>query len=118
MNKDTPSAQVCCSTPASMLFWGIVFVATFVALMLVSVYYWRPLSTAALAFAIGVGCVANWLKNRTYHCGITGPIFLLGSGLFLMTALAIVHVNSAIVWGLLIAGTVIAFALEARYAAG
>jgi hypothetical protein len=43
--------------------------------------------------AAGIGCIANWVRNRTLHCGITGPIFLLGSTTFLVAGMQIIHVN-------------------------
>ena len=50
--------------------------------------YWRPFhapSAAACAFAMGIGCVANWLKNRSFHCALTSPLFLIAGVVFTST---------------------------------
>jgi hypothetical protein len=114
-DRATPT-QACCSTPSSLAYWCIVSTVAFVPLVLLSVFVWHPLGAAALPFAIGIGCVANWLKNRTYHCGITGPIFLLAGIALLLIATLVVKASSNVVWALAVAGTVVAFFLESRYA--
>jgi hypothetical protein len=53
----------------SVVAWGV--------LSLIGLY-WFPLhalSAATILFAMAIGCVANWLRNRTLHCAITGPLF-------------------------------------------
>jgi hypothetical protein len=112
------SKRVCCSSPAAMSYW---FAASLVAWgVLVAVgNYWRPLdwySASTILLAMGIGCVANWLKNRSFHCAITGPMFLMAGIFFLLADLRIVHVNARFVWSLVSIGTAIAFLLEWRYA--
>jgi len=95
---------------ASLVAWGV--------LSLVGVY-WRPLHASAAAttlFAMAIGCVANWLRNRTLHCAITGPLFLIAAVVFLLSELSMVHVNSLLVWPFVLVGVGIAFLLEWRYA--
>jgi hypothetical protein len=77
----TEHKGACCSSPAAICYW---FVASLIAWGVVSLVglYWRPLraaSAATILFAMGIGCVANWLRNRTLHCVITGPPFLLAA---------------------------------------
>jgi hypothetical protein len=26
---------------------------------------------------MAIGCLANWLRNRSFHCAITAPLFLI-----------------------------------------
>ena len=81
--------------------------------------YWRPLRAsfeATCLFAMAIGCLANWLKNRTYHCAITGPLFLIGGVMFLLSGVRMIPVNTRGVWLFLLAGVGIAFLLERRYA--
>jgi hypothetical protein len=81
--------------------------------------YWRPFhapSAAACLFAMAVGCVANWLKNRTYHCMITGPLFLLAGVAFLLVSVRGIHINTQLVWRFVLIAIGIAFLLEWRYA--
>jgi len=65
--------------------------------------------------AAAVGCVANWFRNRTLHCGITAPIFLAGGVAFLLSDMRMVQINSGVVWPLIFTGIGIAFLLEWQY---
>jgi hypothetical protein len=65
---------------------------------------------------MAIGCVANWLKNRTFHCGITAPVFLIGGTVFLLSGLGTIHVSTAWVWPFVLISVSIAFLLEWRYA--
>jgi len=94
---------------ASLIAWGV--------LSLVGIY-WHPLhalSAATILFAMAIGCVANWLRNRTFHCGITGPLFLIAAVVFLLSDASMVHLNSLVVWPFVLIGVGIAFLLEWRY---
>ena len=110
--------KVCCSSRASICYW---FAASLVAWGLLSlvVLYWRPVGAASastILLAAGVGCVANWLRNRTLHCGITAPLLLLAGILFLLSDVGLLHVAHRFVWPPLASGVGIAFLLEWRYA--
>ncbi len=65
---------------------------------------------------MAVGCLANWLKNRSFHCAITGPLFLVAGVAFLLAVVRLVHINSHYVWWSVVIGIGIAFLLESRYA--
>ena len=97
--------------------------ASLIALGLLSVIglYWRPLGPASaskILLAAGIGCIANWTKNRTLHCSITAPLLLLAGTLFLLSDVGILTVPPRIVWALLGAGVCVAFLLEWKYASG
>jgi hypothetical protein len=65
--------------------------------------YWHPLALVLgvhRSFRHGVGCAANWPRNRSFHCAITGPLFLMAGIFFLLADLR----------------SVLAFLLEWRYA--
>jgi hypothetical protein len=113
------SKRVCCSSPAAMCYW---FAASLIAWGVLSVAgaYWHPLhwnSASTILFAAGIGCIANWLRNRSFHCVITAPLFLIAAVSFLLGDLDIVPVNLRLVWSLVCLGTGVAFLLEWRYAA-
>lgn len=111
----TAHEKACCSSPAAICYWCAASLAAWGALSLAGMY-WRPLhafSAAAILLAMTIGCFANWLRNRTYHCAITGPLFLIAAVLFLLPDA--VHVNAGLVWALVIIGTGVAFLLEWRY---
>lgn len=106
------------SSPAAVYYW---FAASLIAWGVLSLMglYWRPLhalSAATILFAMTIGCVANWLSNRTFHCSITGPLFLIAAVVFLLSDVSIVHVNGIVVWPFVLIGVGVAFLLEWRYA--
>lgn len=76
-----PFANACCTTAAAMCFWAAAFVVLYGAgLVLRSV--WPSLDRygdTLLLAALGTACFINFGRNRTLHCGLTGPIFILGA---------------------------------------
>jgi len=77
---------------ASLIAWGVLGLIGF---------YWRPLhalSAATILFAMAIGCIANRFRNRTLHCTITGPLFLIAAVVFLLSDVSMAHVNSFFVW--------------------
>jgi len=114
----TSPKRACCSSPASMCYW---FAASLIAWGLLSLvgFYWRPLgrgSASTILLAAGIGCVANWTRNRTFHCGITAPLLLIAGTVFLLSDIGILNVPPRIVWIIVGAGVCVAFALEWKYA--
>ena len=104
----------CCSSPTSICYW---FAASLVAWGLLSLcgIYWHPLQASAAAtilFAAGAGCVANWLKNRTFHCAITGPLFLIAGFVFLLRDVLGLPFSAAWIWNSVLIGAGVAFLLE------
>ena len=115
MNGQTKVAEACCTTPSAMRFWLVVFFAALAPLIVIAIF-WHPLSGAAGAFAAGIACGANWLKNRTYHCGISGPILLAAGALLLVAGMRLIHVSPAVIWIVAGAGVALSLCLEWRYA--
>jgi hypothetical protein len=114
----TERKRACCSSPAAMCYWCAASLVAWGVLSLIGLY-WRPLhalSAATILFAMAVGCVANWLRNRTLHCAVTGPLFLIAAVVFLPSDVSMAHVNSLLVWLFGLIGVGIAFPLEWRYA--
>jgi hypothetical protein len=62
-----------------------------------------------------IGCFANWGRNRSFHCAITGPLFLIGGIVFFLSGERLLHVNTNWVWTFVLTGTGIAFLLEWHY---
>lgn len=94
--------KVCCSSPASLCYWFVVSAAAW-AIFAVIGRFWHPLHGpwgATCLLAMAVGCFANALKNRTYHCMLTGPLFLIGGILLLSSNLT--HVKPILIWPLLL----------------
>src|SRR5260370_41899680 len=96
----TEHKEACCTSPAAVCYWFAVSLVAWGVLSLIGIY-WRPLPAppaAAWLFAIAIGCAANWLRNRTFHCAITGPLFLIGALVFLVSGLTWTHLNRLLVW--------------------
>jgi hypothetical protein len=116
-NAMTKQVGACCSSPASICYWFIVSLIAWGVLSLIGIY-WRPLhasSAAACLFAMAIGCLANWHRNRSFHCAITGPLFLIGGIMFLLSGVRMIHVDTVWVWLVLLIGIGVAFVLEWLY---
>ena len=101
-----------------MCYWLIVSLMAWGILSLTGIY-WRSLgasSAASCLLAMAIGCLANWFRNRSFHCAITGPLFLIAGVVFLLSGLRMIHVNTLRVWTFVFIGVGIAFLLEWRYA--
>jgi hypothetical protein len=108
--------KVCCSSPASVCYWLAVSLAAWAFLAIIGIF-WHPLhasSAATCLLAMAVGCFANAFKNRTYHCALTGPLFLIAAFVLLLSDPT--HVKPTVIWAGVIIGTGLAFFLEWRYA--
>jgi hypothetical protein len=113
----TKQLEACCSSPAALCYWFVVSLIAWGVLSLIGTY-WRPLhasSEAPCLFAMAIGCLANWTRNRSFHCAITGPLFLIGGVVFLLSGVRIIHISMLWVWPFVLIGTGIAFLLEWVY---
>jgi hypothetical protein len=113
----TEHKGACCSSPAAICYWFAASLIAWGVLSLIGIY-WRPLhalSAATILFAMAIGCAANWLRHRTFHCGVTGPLFLIAAVVFLLSDIRMAHVNGILVWPFVFVGVAIAFLLEWRY---
>jgi hypothetical protein len=95
---------------ASLVAWGLLILVGFA---------WHPLgpvSASTILIAMGIGCGANWRRNRILHCGITAPLLIIAGTVFLLSDAQAIHVQPRFVWPFVMAGIVVAFLLEWRYA--
>src|SRR5213080_132731 len=105
------SREVCCSSPTAMCYWFATSLIAWGVLGVAGVY-WSPLhwySASTILLAAGIGCIANWLRNRSFHCVITGPLFFLTAILFLMGSLRFTRLDVNLVCSLLLVGSCVAF---------
>ena len=110
--------QACCSSPSSICYWCLVTLAAWGLLSLLGIV-WHPLhatSAPTILLAAAIGCFANWIKNRTFHCGITVWIFLAGAVAFLLRNIGLIQIEPRFVWPFVAIGTGFAFILEWRFA--
>lgn len=106
--------NVCCSSRASLCYWLVASVAAWAVFAIIGMF-WHPLyarSAVTCLLAMAVGCFANAFKNRTYHCVITGPLFLVAAILLLSSEFT--HIKPVLIWTVVLVGTAIAFLLEWR----
>jgi hypothetical protein len=112
------SRPACCTSTAALCYW---FAASLVAgglLLLVEQAFppSRVSASAIVVLAMGIGCVANFARNRTYHCAITGPLFLVAGLLFALSDKRILTLGHQLLWGIVLVGAGIAHLLERTYA--
>ena len=114
--RSVSTKNACCSSPASIEYWLGATVVAWALLSLIGLIYYPLHATSAITvlFAMAAGCFANWIRNRTYHCFVDGPLFLVAGALFLFRAIGIVRFPSWAVWFPLFAGVLISFWLEWR----
>ena len=118
MAESNCKRQACCSSPSSMCYWCVVSLVAWGLLSLVGLV-WHPLhatSAVTILFAAAIGCFANWIKNRTFHCTITAWIFLAGAVAFLLSDTGVIQIEPRFVWPFVAVGTLLSFILEWRYA--
>lgn len=94
-------SESCCSTPSAMCFWATAFMILYGAGLLVgaawpAVGVYRETYTLA---ALGVACCANFGRNRTFHCGITGPLFILSAAAMALVESSRWRIDGEIIWG-------------------
>jgi hypothetical protein len=114
----TKQVEACCTSPGALGYWFVVSLIAWGALSLIG-FYWGPLHASPAAACFGgmaIGCLANWHRNRSLHCVITGPLFLIAGVVFLLSGERMIHVNTLWVWRFVFIGVGIAFLLEWRYA--
>jgi hypothetical protein len=109
-------ARGCCTTPAAMGFWAAMFVLIYgVGLLLRSVSpVIEPFGDTVILVALAAACVINFSRHRTLHCGITGPLFVLGAVAAGLIEADAWRLDMAIVWGVILLGVGIAFVIEWR----
>jgi hypothetical protein len=109
-------ARSCCTTPSAICFWAVAFALVYGGgLLVVSVWpAMQPYGDTLFLFALGAACFANFGRNRTLHCGITGPLFLIGALAAALIETGVWKLDLAVVWGIVLIGVAVAFLIEWR----
>jgi hypothetical protein len=100
------------------MYWAIASVLAWIGIGATGLL-WYPLhwnSASTILFAMSVGCIANWRRNRTCHCYFDGPLFFAGAVAFLVRQLGMIQFPSSLVWLALGIGIGVSFYLEWRLA--
>lgn len=114
----TKQVKACCSSPPTICYWFMVSLMAWGVLTLIGIYWRSPhaSSTATCLFAMAIGCIANWFRNRSLHCTITGPLFLIGGIMFLLSGVRMIPRRETLwLWPVLLIGIGIAFLVEWLY---
>ncbi|MGQ0736968.1 MAG: hypothetical protein ACT4QD_25360 [Acidobacteriota bacterium] len=108
--------QTCCTSPAAMWFWAAAFVVLYgVGFFARSTWpVFQPYGGTLLLAALGLACVINFGRNRTLHCGLTGPLFLIAAVVAFFMEAGVWDVNGDALWGLVLVGVALAFLIEWR----
>jgi hypothetical protein len=64
--------------------------------------------------SLGVACFANLARNRTLHCGLSGPIFVLGPLVAAAVEAGVWDLDLRVIWGILLAVVAGALLIEWR----
>lgn len=111
-------AKSCCTTPSAALFWGAMFVLFYgVGLTLRAVWpALQPFGDTLILGALAAACFLNFARNRTLHCGLTGPLFLLGAFVALLMEAGMWNLDHSVFWSVVLIGVALAFFAEWRWA--
>jgi hypothetical protein len=108
--------QTCCTSPVAMWFWAAAFVVLY-GIGLVARSTWpvfEPYGDTLLLAALGLACFINFGRNRTLHCGLTGPLFLIAAIVAVLMEASVWSVSENALWGLVLVGVALAFLIEWR----
>jgi len=101
-----------------MCFWAVIFAALYVVTLLLRIV-WPSLAgygdTLVLA-AMGGACFVNFQVNRTLHCALTGPVFVVAAAVTALEDARIWLLDMALVWSIMVAAVALAFLIEWRAA--
>ena len=108
--------QSCCTSPAAVWFWAGAFVVLYaVGLLLRFTWpFFEPYGDTLLLAALGAACFINFGRNRTLHCGLTGPLFLVATIVAVLIEAGIWTVDEQLLWAVVLVGVVLAFLIEWR----
>jgi hypothetical protein len=114
--KPSVIARSCCTTPSALCFWGATALLIYAAGLLLSVVWpaTHTFNATLILFAMGGACVINYERNRTLHCVITAPVFLLAALVMGFSEAGIWHISDRVFWGVVLVAVAIAFLIEWR----
>jgi hypothetical protein len=109
-------APSCCTTPAAAFFCAATFVLIYAAGLLIRSLSpaVEPFADTTILLALGAACVINFGRHRTLHCGLTGPLFVIGAAAAALIEADAWRFDMRILWGAILLGVAGAFAIEWR----
>jgi hypothetical protein len=99
-----------------MSFWAVMFVLFYGgALLLKQVSSTlQPFGDTLILAALGAACVVNYRRNRTLHCMLTAPLFLLAAAAAGLIETDIWRISETVLWAGVLFAVALAFIVEWR----
>ena len=108
---------LCCLTRRAACTWIAAFCILYgLGIMVLHLEHIGRYQGTALFAAMGLACFVNFAQNRTFHCVITGPFFLLVALALALQTHGMWHVSRTGLWPAVLIVVGIAFLLERRFA--
>ena len=108
-------SQTCCTSPAAMWLWADTSRCCRVWSRSRSTWPTsEPYGDTLLLTALGAACFVNFGRNRTLHCGLTGPLFLVAAMVAILMEAGVWRIKEEALWGVVLVGVALAFLIEWR----
>lgn len=116
--NEVPARGFCCSSRGALCYWAAVFAIVYgIGLGLAIWLHAQTYELPILFGAIGLACVANFARNRTFHCLITGPFFLIVAIAVALEVHGAWRIGAGFLWPVILVVVGTALLLERRFAA-
>ena len=114
---ELPTKRFCCTSARGLCYFGEAFLIFYgIGWGLLLWLQWQRYELVMLFTALGLACIANFARNRTFHCVITAPFFLLVALAFALSVRGIWKVPAGVLWAVVAVVVCAAFLLERRFA--
>lgn len=111
--------RFCCLTPRAACTWIAAFLLLYgLGLIGLHLEHLERYQRTAFFAAMGLACFFNFARNRTFHCFITGPFFLLVALALALQTRGVLKLSATALWATVFVVVGIAFLLERRFAGG
>jgi hypothetical protein len=113
-------ASSCCTTRSALCFWAVTALLLYGAGVLLGAVWptLRRFDNTLILVAMGGACFINYARNRTLHCILTGPVFLVSAFVTALSEAGVWHVNLTLLWSLVLVAVLFAFIVEWRTVGG
>ena len=110
------AARSCCTTPSALCFWSATALVLYGGELLLGAVWpaLRAFHSTLILLAMGGACVLNYRRNRTLHCVITAPVFLVAAVVMALSEGGIWPVSDRVLWGVVLVAVAVAFLIEWR----
>ena len=115
--EQVPESRFCCLTPRAGCTWIVAFAILYgLGLIVLHLEHVERYRGTMFFAAMGLACLVNLAQNRTFHCVITAPFFLLVAAALALQSYGTWYVSKAVLWPTVVIVVGIAFLLEQRLA--